>query len=166
MRIVTVPEDWPDGWDLADPAPVGADLRAMLDTADPYEISDRTDLNQAIFPPGFVMRNAGLWWCDTSDADKPDLHIAGPFDVLAETRDTDGNAWGVLVRWPDHDGRQHEWALPRAMLAGDGTDARTTRVGKIWRIVLQNPNGGVRHGGRRASPNYSCCGVKEMVSVD
>jgi hypothetical protein len=33
-------------------------------------------------------------------------------------------SWGVLLGWDDHDGRVHRHALPRAMLAGDGTDAR------------------------------------------
>jgi putative DNA primase/helicase len=29
-QIVTIPDDWPDGWDLADPSPDGADLLVML----------------------------------------------------------------------------------------------------------------------------------------
>ncbi len=36
VRMVTVPQDFPDGWDLADKAPEGADLRAMLDAAAPW----------------------------------------------------------------------------------------------------------------------------------
>jgi hypothetical protein len=45
-------------------------------------------------------------------------------DVLAETRDGEGMSWGVLLGWDDHDGRVHRHALARAMLAGDGADAR------------------------------------------
>ncbi|WP_448192724.1 DUF927 domain-containing protein [Azospirillum sp. sgz301742] len=44
--------------------------------------------------------------------------------MVAETRDTAGGSWGVLLKWKDHDGREHEWAMPRALLAGDGTDFR------------------------------------------
>ena len=50
--------------------------------------------------------------------------VASAFDVVAETRDGDGTSWGVLLRWKDHDGRNHEYALPRASLAGDGVEAR------------------------------------------
>jgi AAA domain/Domain of unknown function (DUF6371) len=36
VRIVTVPPDFPDGWDLADKAPEGVNLRALLDAAPPW----------------------------------------------------------------------------------------------------------------------------------
>jgi len=119
VQTVIVPEDWLDGWDLADAVPEGADLRSALDAAKSYQ-----QFSESKFPPGFAMAETGLFWRDISDSEKPDLQIASPFEVVAETRDKDGNAWGVLVRWQDHDGGQHEWAMPRAMLAGDGTEAR------------------------------------------
>ncbi|MFI0846578.1 DUF927 domain-containing protein [Mesorhizobium sp. IMUNJ 23232] len=75
-------------------------------------------------PAGFKMRSSGLWWEDAADPDKPAICISGPFDIVAETRDADGGSWGVLLRWKDHDRRSHEWAMPRALLAGDGTDLR------------------------------------------
>ena len=61
---------------------------------------------------------------DQDDLDKPAMLIAGTFDIEAETRDADGSSWGVLLRWQDHDGREHRQALPRASLAGDGSEAR------------------------------------------
>jgi hypothetical protein len=36
VRIVTVPPDFPDGWDLADKAPEEVNLRALLDAAAPW----------------------------------------------------------------------------------------------------------------------------------
>lgn len=75
-------------------------------------------------PAGFRMSSSGLWWEDGTDPDKPAIRISGPFDIVAETRDVDGGSWGVLLRWRDHDLRVHEWAMPRALLAGDGTDLR------------------------------------------
>lgn len=44
--------------------------------------------------------------------------------VEALTRNTDGEAWGRLLTVVDRDGRAHEWAMPLAMLAGDGRDLR------------------------------------------
>src|SRR5205807_5232898 len=40
VRIVTVPPDFPDGWDLADKAPEGVNLHAMLDSAAPWPLVD------------------------------------------------------------------------------------------------------------------------------
>ena len=57
--------------------------------------------------------------------EKSDTHLCGVLEVLAETRADDGSNWGVLLGWRDHDGRAHEWAMPRAMLAGDGADYRS-----------------------------------------
>src|SRR4030081_643377 len=65
----------------------------------------------------------GLVWRDDAE-DSSDLFLAGVFDVLAETRDGEGTSWGVLLRWDDHDGREHKYPLARSMLAGDGADAR------------------------------------------
>ena len=76
------------------------------------------------FPPGFKMREQGLVWTDPGDNEKPPVHIAGRFDVIAESRDEAGWSWGVLLRWRDPDGREREWAMPRSILAGDGTEAR------------------------------------------
>lgn len=63
-------------------------------------------------------------WKDPDDADKPAMHIAGCFDIEAMTRDGDGNGWGLLLRWKDKDGRDHRFALPHELLAGDGSEAR------------------------------------------
>jgi putative DNA primase/helicase len=70
------------------------------------------------------MTDRGLIWRDPFDDDKPDVLLAGQFQVLVETRDGDGKSWGVLLEWHDHDGRRHRLPLPPATLAGDGADAR------------------------------------------
>lgn len=45
-------------------------------------------------------------------------------EVVADTRSTDGEDWGRLLRIVDRDGRAKEWAMPMSMLAGDGTAYR------------------------------------------
>lgn len=77
-------------------------------------------------PFGYRFRDTGLYWSDPSDPEKPDLHLSSPFDIVAETRDGEGASWGLLLHWVDHDGRDHRLAIPRAMLAGDGSEARKT----------------------------------------
>ena len=125
VGIVEVPADFPEKWDLANAAPKGwtaERLRGLLEAAHPYEPEPAAEPPQA--PAGYVIRENGHFWRDPTDPDKPDMPLAGPFEVLAETRDAEGNAWGVLLRWHDHDGREHQWAMPRATLAGDGAEAR------------------------------------------
>jgi putative DNA primase/helicase len=75
-------------------------------------------------PLGYSFSDRGLMYQNPDDLDKPALLIAGHCDVLAETRDADGASWGVLLHWKDHDGRDHQFALPRSTLAGDGSEAR------------------------------------------
>ena len=45
-------------------------------------------------------------------------------EVVAETRSTDSEDWGRLLRVTDRDARTKEWAMPMSMLAGDGTAYR------------------------------------------
>ncbi|WP_051609219.1 DUF927 domain-containing protein [Fodinicurvata fenggangensis] len=73
---------------------------------------------------GYSMRRNGLFWKDPSDPEKPEMKIAGPFEIMAETRDAEGGNWGVLLRWWDNDDREHEWPMPRSLLASDGAEVR------------------------------------------
>ncbi|MGH9614295.1 MAG: DUF927 domain-containing protein, partial [Bryobacteraceae bacterium] len=93
--------------------------------ADPVEqhLLNRTE-QKLSFPHGFSFSDRGLMWSNPDDLDKPAILVAGHFDLVAETRDSDGTSWGVLLHWKDHDGRDHRFALPRASLAGDGSEAR------------------------------------------
>jgi hypothetical protein len=114
--VVPIPDHLPEGWDLADQLPEDVDIDALLAAA--RFTRPATDL-----PYGYIMTDEGLVWRDPGD-EKPDLLLAGPFQVLAETRDGEGNSWGVLIAWSDNDGRCHKVPFPRAMLAGDGAEVR------------------------------------------
>lgn len=101
-------------------------VRAMVDAAEPWGPTAEEG-GEATGPPpavgGFMLRQTGLFWRDP-DPEKDDILLSGPFEVVAEARDTVGGGWSVVLVWKDHDGREHEWVMPRAMLAGDGTDYR------------------------------------------
>ncbi|MGB8841318.1 MAG: DUF927 domain-containing protein, partial [Aliidongia sp.] len=45
-------------------------------------------------------------------------------DILAATRDGASQEWGLLLKVTDKDTREHLWAMPMSMLAGDGTAYR------------------------------------------
>lgn len=40
------------------------------------------------------------------------LWLCSRLDVIAQTRDNDGNEWGRLLEWHDNDNRKHVWAMP------------------------------------------------------
>jgi uncharacterized protein (DUF927 family) len=109
---VEVPAHWPEGWDVADPVPLGGDpnvLTAMLAAA---------ERPCAIWPLGFSMHPAGLFW-QPDDPEKPKQWLAGPFKVEGEVRGSDNGGWGLLLSWHDHDAHLHRWTVPQRALVGD-----------------------------------------------
>lgn len=77
-------------------------------------------------PFGFERRTGGpapgIWRVPGSE--KKPFPVCGPLEVLAESRPERQNDWGLLLRWQDRDGREHEWIMPRRLLAGDGGEIR------------------------------------------
>jgi len=120
VRVVTVPPSWPAKWDLADAPPQGATaetLRAMLRAAAADPVPPPR------LPPGFTMRPEGVFLLPEDDEKAP-VHVCGPLEVIAGTHDGEGEDWGALLKWSDDDGRVKEWAMPRALLAGEGAEVR------------------------------------------
>lgn len=72
------------------------------------------------FPPNFTMTSRGLTYSVGDDVQL----LAGPFEVLAQTRDRFSQAWGILIQWRDDDGQPHQIAIARSQLAGDGREVR------------------------------------------
>jgi putative DNA primase/helicase len=52
------------------------------------------------------------------------IRLAARVDVIAETRDDQGENWGRLLRWKDGEGRMHQWAMPLDALACDSGAVR------------------------------------------
>lgn len=50
--------------------------------------------------------------------------VSSKISVIAATRDHRSASWGKLLRWPDHDGVEHQWAMPMELLQGDGLEMR------------------------------------------
>ncbi|MCA1500856.1 DUF927 domain-containing protein [Bradyrhizobium sp. NBAIM14] len=119
VRVIKVPEGLDKGWDLADPVPEGIDLQSIFDSR-----GEEARAGAAKLPTGFYLSPRGIEWLDPTDDEGRPVWISAPIEVLAETRDVDGQSWGVLLRWRDNDGAEHTYALPRSTLAGDGVDAR------------------------------------------
>ncbi|MDX2347165.1 MAG: DUF927 domain-containing protein [Legionella sp.] len=54
----------------------------------------------------------------------PSRWICSPFHITAKTRDEKSGEWGRLLKWYDDDGVKHQWAMPLALLHGDGAEIR------------------------------------------
>lgn len=78
---------------------------------------------QVKVPAGFRISQGGVYSVDPT-GDKEDVFICAPLTIAAATRTRDGEDWGHLLEFTDADGRQHEWAMPMSMLAGDGGEYR------------------------------------------
>jgi uncharacterized protein (DUF927 family) len=76
---------------------------------------------------GFRKDKDGLWkeLKDDAEGNGRAFRVSGPFDVVARTRDGEGEGHGLLLRWNDRDGVTHEWALPLAELAGEAAMVRS-----------------------------------------
>jgi uncharacterized protein (DUF927 family) len=59
-----------------------------------------------------------LFYC--FDEDTPLQRICDRLDILAKTRDVDGNNWGLLVRFKDSDHQHKQWNIPADLLATEG----------------------------------------------
>ena len=99
VRIVRVPETWPEAWDLADALPGDATvdtLRALLGEAEPAT-------QAAELPSGYSMNGRGMWFHprpNRGNAGAPEpIFISAPFEIMAETKDEVGGSWGLLLRW-------------------------------------------------------------------
>lgn len=63
------------------------------------------------------------------------LWLCGRLDVVALTRDQDGQGWGYLLQFADPLGRPKQWAMPARMLSTDGGEYRATLLNLGLRIA-------------------------------
>ncbi len=120
VRVVQVPNDWPAGWDLADPLPDGTLRRRLSELLD-----DAPDGAAPEMPGGFRMTAKGLYFDPPETEKNPEplpVFVAAPFRVVGETRSDVGEAWGLLLRWRDREGRPHQWAIPRRLIHRPGNE--------------------------------------------
>ena len=83
-------------------------------------------------PDGYRIDGTGLYVTSTEDPTGA-VRIAGPLEVVAETRRADGRQWGVLLRWWDRDGAERETIVRREdLMAGGGSVCRRLADSGFW----------------------------------
>ncbi len=72
----------------------------------------------------FTVDERGVWYA-ARDKDgqlrRPEW-VCAPVHVTARTRADDGNAWGYFIAFGDPDGAAKTWAMPSALLSGEGAE--------------------------------------------
>jgi putative DNA primase/helicase len=70
----------------------------------------------------FSVDDHGVWFVgrDKDGNDKPRSWVCSRLVVTARTRADDLNGWGYLLEFSDPDGNPKSWAMPSAMLSGEG----------------------------------------------
>jgi putative DNA primase/helicase len=108
---------------LIEAAPPAAGVMATWVPEEPDETSAPSAGAQ--IQKGFKLTSDGVYHeVEYKEGNREWIWIASPIEVLAETRDANGEAWGRLLRIPDRDGINHVWAMPMKMLAGAGIEYR------------------------------------------
>jgi uncharacterized protein (DUF927 family) len=119
VQIVQVPQDWPQGWDLADPLPTGVSPELLQEL-----LQEAPDADPPMLPPNFKFRDDGLWYDPPDPVDGESTasptFIAAPFEVVGEANDGSGTSWGLVIRWLDGDNRRHQWSVPKRLVHADG----------------------------------------------
>jgi putative DNA primase/helicase len=126
--------DFNDVMQRTGPAPVReaieAACTALLASSVDEGVADPDALNEPPRPsaePGrdgdpFVLDKTGVWFSGRDregNAKKPQW-LCAPLEVTARTRADDTNGWGFLLRFQDPDSNPKSWAMPSALLSGDG----------------------------------------------
>ncbi|MET3130288.1 putative DNA primase/helicase [Oxalobacteraceae bacterium GrIS 1.11] len=81
--------------------------------------------------PFFTVNDGGVWFHGFSQQGDPlpAQWICSPLHITAQSRDAANGEWGYLLEFADADGNPKRWAMPASMLAGDGTQYRSTLLG-------------------------------------
>lgn len=72
----------------------------------------------------FSVTDAGVWHVarDAEGNEKKPQWLCARLVVTARTRADDANGWGCLLEFADPDGNAKTWAMPSAMLSGEGAE--------------------------------------------
>lgn len=86
--------------------------------------------------PFFTVDDGGVWFHGFSQQGDPlpAQWICSPLHITAQSRDAANGEWGYLLEFSDADGNPKRWAMPASMLAGDGTQYRSTLLAMGLRI--------------------------------
>lgn len=134
----------------------------LLDLAKDYEEekeSKTASLSNLQIPERFFVNELGVNFVplDKDGNALAPVLICSAIYVDARTRDAEGLNHGRLLRFKDPDGKEHYWAMPMEILAGDGIECRRNLLSMG---VIINPN---RQAKEKLIDYFSHSNPKEIV---
>jgi len=109
----------PLGWDAADAVAAGW-TAPYIQSLLPSVFAEIKAAVSALEVPGYLINDEGIYKQSFKN-DKPYVAwIASRIDVVALTRDSNNQNWGLLMNFKDSDGHVHEWAMPKELLSSSG----------------------------------------------
>lgn len=108
----------------------------------------------------FTLDDRGVWFTPLVNGEegKPQW-VCAPLSVQARTRDDSANGWGYLLEFSDPDGNPKQWAMPVAMLSGEGAEW-AARLADMGLEIAHGPAARNRVGqyikGRRVTERVTC----------
>ena len=109
--------------------------REALRMIEDAEFTDQAETDSAPHSP-FSVSDAGVFYI--KDGTDP-IRLAARIDVIAETRDDQGENWGRLLQWKDAEDRMHQWAMPLDALASDSGAVRARLLNGGLPFITTNP---------------------------
>jgi uncharacterized protein (DUF927 family) len=147
IRLISPPEELPDGGDIIDAIKtLGWDaprLKQLVEAAVPFaedvEESALDPTDGSLATRRFRVSDKGVFFLkDRGDGTPQSIRLSARLNVLAETRDSDGNNWGRLLTWRDNEGRVHQWAMPMELLSSDASAVRSRLLGEGLPFITTN----------------------------
>lgn len=88
---------------------------------DPFELVTE---EQKVSTRDWRCDRPGVWFLprDAEGNRKRPVWVCTPLHVTARTRTEDGNGWGMMLEFTDPDRQPKKWAMPSALLSGDGSE--------------------------------------------
>lgn len=108
----------------------------------------------------FTLDERGVWFTPLVNGEegKPQW-VCAALMVQARTRDDSANGWGYLLEFSDPDGNPKQWAMPVAMLSGEGAEW-AARLADMGLEIAHGPAARNRLGqyikGRRITERVTC----------
>jgi uncharacterized protein (DUF927 family) len=153
LKMLAPPDSFSPAADFMDAVKeLGWDRRRIeqfLETASPYlppepsapaegELGEGPDPQLPRYFP-FDVSPSGVWFLkEDNDGSKLPIRLAAQVEVVAMTRDGVGENWGRLLRWRDHEGRQHQWAMPMDALATEQAAVRARLLAEGLPFITTN----------------------------
>ncbi len=125
-----------DSRDSPMPSAAGLPVGSSQGQSDPPEAVARPSAAVPGLLQAFAVTDKGVWFTEREkDGQTRPVWVCSRLEVLARTKDVDGDGWGYLLNFDDPTGRPRTWAMPARLLAGDGNEYRSVLLGMGLRIA-------------------------------